>query len=180
MNSKKTILAVSIIAGLTIVGIGIYRIAKEQFKLLQSYCWKIKDVIINNVSLDNVNLTTKLLLKNQSDLDVKIISYDLKVSVNNDEVAIVKSNIPQLWKANSVNEIVFDVDFNPRKVFADVNKIPKLVADLITSKESIMINTKGVVTVKHSFIKITNMPVDYSISLADLGKEDETLYKCKI
>jgi len=180
---KRTLIALSLFTGLSAIGYGVYKVFIEQGKLLQSYCWKIKDVIINRFRLDEVYLTFVLLLKNQSDIDVTITDFDLDVFLNNKKVAkVINTEMDSKWKAKSVSTIKFDVKFNPKEIFSDFNTVSRLVIDALSNKENILISIRGTVTAKHKFIKVSALPIDYSMSLASITEDsnNDDTYECVI
>ena len=180
---KRTLIGLSLLVGLSTIGYGVYRVLKEQTKLLKSYCWKIKNVVINTFRMDEVYLTFILLLKNQSDIDVTLTNFDLDVFLNNEKVAkVINTDIGIDWKARGVSEIKFDVKFNPKDVFSSISKVTTLAIDIFSNKENVLIGVKGNVTAKHNFIKVSDLPIDYAMSLASIteDKDNDNTYECKI
>ena len=180
MKMKKTLTIISILTGLSIIGTGFYLIIKEQIKLMESYCWKVKDVLIKQFGFNNASLTVVLNLKNQSDINLEIIDYNFGIFLDDLKVADVKNTVKTVWKAKSISEIMFDINFNPSIVIKDAKKISNLAVNIFAYPQNVMFTAKGTVTVKHSFIKVSNLPIEYKTTFADLNKDDETPYECKI
>jgi len=180
---KKALIGITLLAGIGTIGYGIYKLLKEQVKLLESYCWKVKDVIIRKFDLDNVNLTIILLLKNQSDIDVELTDYNLDVLIDEKVVAnVYNTTMKTNWSARSVSEILFDVNFNPRNFFTSLKQVTNLAYRVYSEPDNVIIGVKGTVTAKHSFIKIDDIAVDYSTTLKSIQEDsnDDSSYECKI
>jgi len=182
MSTKRTILTVGIIAGLTAIGFGIAKIIKEQKRLLLSYCWKIKNVSIKKFTKDEIDLVLELLLRNQSDIDLDIYKWNLDVFIEGRKVANIDqpSNSGIEWKARAVSTIGLYVRFMPAKVFGSANYVVSLIAKFFTNKNNIKIGIKGTVSAKHSIFNVENLEIDMTLTIKDILSKDQSLEKCTI
>ena len=182
-NMNRAILSISLLFGLTGLGYGIYYFVNEQKKLLKSYCFKIKNVLIKRLKSDDIGLVIVMLLKNQSDVDVTITKMDLDVFMDGKKVAdVLDDDMSINWASRQVSEVRFEVAFNPQIVFKSLGNAINLVTRVLTNPDNILINVKGKVSAEHSFIKIADVPIDYTMTLSEIGQESENedTYKCEI
>lgn len=179
MNAKKTVIGIGIIAGLIAIGIGISKLLKEQVRLLFSYCYRIKNARIKSFKADSVEMDLIILLRNQSDITVDILGVDLDVYIEGVKVTQIKDSELITWKARSVSDVGFNIKFSPKDIFKS-SELSKLLVKAAYNYKDLSVRTVGKVSVKHSFIKAKNVPLDITMTIADILKDDPTLEKCEI
>ena len=159
-------------AGIAGIGFGLYRFYKNQLDLAMSYCYKISGAKFNTITKKQVNLDVTVKLLNNSSFEADITGYNLDVVLNGKLVATIASNKTLTIKANGVSELGLNVDFDPSKVF-NPSDLLNLIAWAITDKENIVIRTKGTFSAKLNFIKVSDYPVDISMTLAEIMAPDD-------
>jgi hypothetical protein len=176
----KTLLKISVFAGIAVIGYGVYMLINEQIRLIFSYCYRIKNIAIRSFKKDNINLKIDVLLKNQSDIGLEIISYNFDIYLDGIKVFNVKDPDTHInWAARGVSLVSTEVAFNPTEVFNATN-LQKLLSKSAFNYKQIAVRTKGIVSVKHGFIKAKNVPLDITMTIDEIMQDDPKLEVCTI
>ena len=177
---KKFFLGIGILTGIAVIGLGMAKLLKEQVRLMFSYCYRIKNVVIRSFKKDNVDLRLDFLLRNQSDITLDILSYDFDVYLEGIKVGKLKDdNANIVWKARDISLIGANINFNPSTVF-NASNLTTLLAKAGFNYKQLGIRMNGIVSVKHGFIKAKNIPLDMTMTIEDIMKDDPALETCTV
>lgn len=172
LTGGQVIIGIAIIGVLTTAAVYFIR----QAKMLSDYCYKFAKVKINSVGLKKIDLTLWFKIKNKSDIDIKITKQQYTVYVNENAVSNITSNDlinipPQQWAYFKIGVL-----FNPLQV---LNIALQNVSELLTDKDSIKIRIAGKLSAGSEFLRLKNIPIDYSTTLGELlSSEEETDSEC--
>ncbi len=169
MNAKKIIIKLSmIVAGAGII-YAFYNYYKREMQLAMSFCYKFSKVKIVKASKDQfiINLTIKI--RNQSDLRINLQNYSFEVYINGKFITVISSVSSVDLLANAVSELPVRIEFNPQKLF-NIADVTKLIATALTDQNNFKIQLKGKIAAAINFIKIKDLPIDMTMSLAEIMK----------
>ena len=186
MPSEKTkriltiITAIAVPMGFVALGAGLFMHFKEQIRLLKSYCYKIRNVVFKNVTQDKIDMSLQLAIRNQSDIDIDISKYQLDIFIDSVKIATITDSIKQKMKSKAVSNIALNVSMNPKQVFKNTNDLIAIVNKFLFDKNNLTIGIKGTLSAGSSFLSFANLPIDMTMTFAEISKDDPTAYKCKI
>jgi hypothetical protein len=80
--------------GIGLAGFGFYRYFKYQIDLALNYDYKIKNFNIDSYDSENINVSLELEITNNSNFDILIKEYDLKLFYKGKNFANTKTKIP--------------------------------------------------------------------------------------
>ncbi len=174
---KKWIIIILIVASLLMIA-GYF--AKKQFDKAMKYCYNynIKRSKVNKISQSLIDIDFAVDFKNNSDIDAQIDGYSFDVLLNDNKISEVKSSSKVNIKANAFTTIMIPIKID----LGGMNGIslPNILTYLATDRSKIIIKIKGSVSGGALGIKLTNMPVELSMSLKEImtpSKEPST--ECK-
>ena len=166
---------VLIIGGLTTATTALIFYFRRQYKLLSDACYNITGGVIHNISADTVKLTLFFKVKNNSDLTIHIDNVEFSIFVNNLFITKIYRKEKQTILSNS--DIIFqiNVEFSPKELLKAglTNIMP-----LITDKDKLVINIKGVYNIEAGIVKVKKVPFDEKISLKELMTPSPNTKKC--
>lgn len=162
MKPKHAVFAV-IFAGLVYAGTALYR----QFSLLKQTCVKFVGYSFQNFSFSNATLVVTLAIKNTSSIGLVIKSTNLKAYINDVFVSNINTNENTLIAANSTNSINLLINFNPASV------VSTSVTEFFKTQDALKITVQGSLSVLSSYVLISNIKVDESMTLADILKPSD-------
>jgi len=167
-KATKTLIAISVFAGIAAIGYGMYNFVSQQIKGAMNFCYKIANVKFTAISNSLVSFILELKLLQNSDLRLKLKHYYLNIAINNKVVASIKGDkeIDILPKAVSYLSTV--VSFNPSSIF-DIGYITELLYNATLNQKEFIIEISGSVLVKANFISLT-LPIKAKMSLEDIMK----------
>ena len=178
--SKKGLIVSGFIVGLGVLTYGLIKWYKYQIGQALNYCYKIKSYEIVKFDLNKILMNIKLLIRNRSDFDMDLYGYDIKVFINGINIAILKNNIAQKVNNNSLSLITLTVDAIPKNLFKNIQQLTELILYTATDRKKVIIKVEGTVSAGSSFIKVRDLPIDISMSLDDILKDDPNKEKCSI
>jgi len=160
------------------VAFGLY--IKYQIDLLIDFCYDLKNFRINNFEKGNLSTTSTLRVKNQSNLDIIVLGYNIDVFLDKFKISNIKSEKPVIWKSNTISDIPINLDvelLNSGVSFLDSLNLFNLY---ITDKSKVVFTFKG-----YAVIKIFNrIPFrkyfQLQGNLADLLSDTKTPTTCKM
>ena len=164
----KSILAVSVIAGIAVIAYGGYNFVKEQIKLAMNFCYKIANIKFVAISNNLVSFIVDLKFLQNSDFRIKIKGYFLNIAINGRVVASVKDakEIDILPKA--VSYVSTSVSFNPAKIF-DLEYITELIYSATVDQSNFIIEISGSINAQINFISVP-LPIKIKMTLAEIMK----------
>jgi LEA14-like dessication related protein len=133
----------------------------RQMQLIKQSCVKFLSYRFEHIGLKYVSLIVQLQLKNNSDINLKILSGNFDSYINDVFVTNIKTaqaNLP----AHATSVINLKIEFDPGKV------LKMAIASLLNSPENIKVRIKGYVTAVSSAIILSNIKIDESITLAEI------------
>lgn len=159
------------VAVLGAVGWGLWKGFKyfsSQADLLMDYCYNYVKAEVFSMNKEKVSMRLTFEIKNKSNIDVTIDSYDFDIRFNGLLVSKATANTAQELVHGGLSQFYVDVDFSPKKVFKGVANI-EFLASLSFDLKKIMIGTSGTVAVSHKGIKLAKgLPIDFTMSVADM------------
>lgn len=167
MKSKKILIPLLTIGGLTALGVGMYYHFKNQFDKALKYCYKFEGYDFVEISEDGIILDLFLKFQNKSDIDIILTGYKFDIIVNGKYVGNIQNKVQELIKANDISNITARLTFNPKNFFK-FQDILKLIAYTVSAKHKFKIRITGGINVQSNFITIKNIPVEYNTNLKEL------------
>jgi len=159
---------VLLFGGIALAGFGFYRYFKYQIDLALNYDYKIKKFNIDSYDSENINVSLELEITNNSNFDILIKEYDLKLFYKGKNFANTKTKIPFAVLPKNSFKLKTNGVINIRQ--SQVAIIP-FVQDVL-GKKPINVEATGFVKVKFLGINYTlnfnNETFQYS---ADLLKD---------
>ena len=178
--SKKAIIWSAVVAGFIAIGGGAFVVIKEQMRLLKSYCYRIKGFKINSIKVDDVNFDLSVAFRNQSNLSINIIGYKFDISVEGISAGTISSDKTQTLKPKAITDLTMNVKFSPKIALSNVLSLLNFTNKIISDKNNVQIMIDGYVSAKHSFIKVTKMPISMTMTIGEALSDDPNLEKCAI
>ncbi len=165
MNWKQITIGAVILG---IIGVTAWYLIR-QYKMIEDYCYKFASGKITFLALKRIDLRLKFFLKNNSDIDIQIISQNYQIYCNGVLVSNVNTtdymNIPAHdWTMATIN-----VTFNPLQV---LQTALNNVADLLGNKENIKIDIEGYANAGSGGLVLRRLPIRYSTNLKELYEDD--------
>ena len=173
---KKVLIVSSIIAGVSALAIW----GKIQYDKLLNFCYKINGFRINSITKDGVDFDLKLLFENKSNIQATIIDYNLDVSINDFALGTVNNTTNTIVKANSVSNLLINVNLKPQK---KLEKLVNIVFLWVTNKKGdLILKVKGTATIEIYGIRVKNAQIDINNTFAELlaPSVEDTTNKCNI
>ena len=85
---------VLLFGGIGLAGFGLYRYFKYQVDLALNYDYKIKNFNIDSYDSENINVSLELEITNNSNFDILVKEYDLKLFYKGKNFADTKTKVP--------------------------------------------------------------------------------------
>lgn len=133
----------------------------RQMQLIKQSCVKFLSYRFEHIGLNYVSLIVQMQLKNNSDINLKILSGSFDAYINDTFVTNIKTGATNL-PAHAASIINLKIEFDPGKLLKGV------AASLLTSPENVKVHIKGRVTAVSSVIMISNIKIDESITLHEI------------
>jgi hypothetical protein len=140
---------IAIFAGILALGLGAMYFY-GQYKKLTNICFTFAGFEISKINRERITLTIKLNVKNQSNIGIKLSSYDFNVYMNEAYVAKIVSVNPITGKPIeldfiapnkfSVLSLILDVEPKKNKALANWDFISKILLDVNNIKIKIVGN----------------------------------------
>jgi LEA14-like dessication related protein len=158
-----------LLSGFSLLVLGTAFYIKTQIDLAKSFCTKTKGFKLLKIGIDNVSILFEFVIKNKSDVGIKILETNIDVYANGVNV----TNILQkdLAEIKPRKEAAFTVltNFNPRKIASDIKTIFNS-----SSLNNIVIEFKGSLKIK-KFGIVFNIPVDYKTNYKELTAPSDSV-----
>src|ERR1035437_4855713 len=164
---------------LAVVGLGAWGV--YQYELALKYCYKIKSFNINDASLSNINATLSVAIRNFANIGISILSVDLDVYVNNIKLTNINSKESQKLDGNGVSIISFGIHVTPKEIAGlGIGQISTLIAALLGDKSKINVRIIGTVGVGLGVLTLKQLPLDMTMTVADMMADDPNAFVCDI
>lgn len=151
-----------LLSGVSLLVIGTAFYLKTQIDLAKSFCTKTKGFKLLKIGIDNVSILFEIVIKNKSDVGIKILETNIDVYAN----GVIITNVVQkdLAEIKPRMEAVLSVttNFNPSKIVSDLKNI-----FTSGSLNNIVIEFKGSLKIKKFGIPF-NIPVNYKTTYKEL------------
>lgn len=156
--------------GIGLAGFGLYRYFKYQVDLALNYDYKIKNFNIDSYDNDNINVSLELEITNNSNFEILVKEYDLKLSFKGKNFADTQTKVPFAVLPQSSFKLKTKGVINIKE--SQVAIIP-FVQDVL-GKKPINVEVTGFVKVKflgiNYTLKFNNETFQYSVDLLkDVG-----------
>lgn len=159
---RKTKIAI-FVGAILAVGTGIFFYMKSNLSKLIDMTYRFQNFKLNKTTITDVQASAEVVLTNPSDLSFTITGYDVNVEFQGYNVANIKrsdANIP--ISSNQSVTIPFDVQFDPRKVGANLYPLFLDVFINKTKADKFKVHYTGTISVRYGAIGFKNIPIDYS------------------
>jgi len=184
-KNTKLLLWLGGLGSMVVLSIMTYRYITTQIELLQSSCYKFKNLKILSLKKKRIAMTMTMYVKNISKIAFFLKNYNFDIIINGKKVANVNKKLNQHISANGgISEVKIDIEFNPKVSFNALDIISLLKYALL-EKDKFIIKLKGFVDVKHSIIE-TKQDIEIDFTLKEILEDDEdatstnTAHECKI
>ena len=162
---KKVKIALAV-GALVAVGIGIYSYLKKNAMKLMEMTYRFQNFKLKKATLNNVEVTSEVVLTNPSQLSFTITGYDVNVQFQGvNVVRMQRSDSSIVVPSNSSVTIPFDVQFDPRQVGSSLLPLFLDVFVNKTSSEKLKLRYIGTISAKYGVVGISNIPIDYTYEM---------------
>ena len=162
---KKVKIALAV-GALVAVGIGIYSYLKKNAMKLMEMTYRFQNFKLKKATLNNVEVTSEVVLTNPSQLSFTITGYDVNVQFQGvNVVRMQRSDSSIVVPSNSSVTIPFDVQFDPRQVGSSLLPLFLDVFVNKTSSEKLKLRYIGTISAKYGVVGISDIPIDYTYEL---------------
>lgn len=159
MAIKPKYLLVGAIGLLSLSGAALY----YQYTKLQETCVKFGKIVLNKISLQNINFDLTLILINKTKIPFTIHSQVYDVYVNDSFITKIQSNVAQKIAVGTPSPVTVNVNINP----SDFKNVNIKITDLLSHRENVNIRVDVKLLVGLLFFKIA-IPFTYTATLKDL------------
>lgn len=153
--------------GLIVVGgvILLAAYAYRQYNLLINASKKIVKATIHKFTFSEIDITVYIELFNKGDFSVDVTGQDYNVYVNDKFVSNITSADAVHIKGNGTTILPLRITFNPQQILsaAILN-----IGSIMNDKSKVIISVKGKLSASAGLIKLNNLPLDFSMSLAEI------------
>jgi LEA14-like dessication related protein len=161
LTLKQKLIGGGLILGLLLLG-GYFA---RQFTILKNSCYAVVGVVLHELGLKKVRMTVLTKIQNKSDITINITQQKYDIYVNKLLAANFQTNKPIQLLANTETILPIEIEFNPTDL---LQKGVKDIQNLLVDKSKLIITTKGVLTVGAGIVNIKNLPVETSMTLAEM------------
>jgi LEA14-like dessication related protein len=169
--SLKVLNKVGLFIGVSGVIAGLYLHYKQQIYYATQYCYKIAKIVPQSFSSSSIKFELILKILNRSLFNMVIKSYNLDIYIDGNYITNIRDSRENVIAANGVSLISSNIDIKPSNILVS-SVILDLATKYLMDKKTIMINVKGHLSVKSSFITKT-LPIQYSDNLYNLINSDK-------
>jgi hypothetical protein len=154
---KKTLL---ILGGLGVLGFGLYKYYKYQFKKLMDFEWAFSGIKIKKFSLSELNLVLTIRFTNKADVEAKVEKLYLDLFLMGVKVGYLAEDRPFILPARGTTDIPLDISINPQIIFKNIID----VTSGIGKNKDVMFKFDGFANIKSGFVS-TTLPIKYETSI---------------
>lgn len=150
--------------------LGGFLFIRRQVKLLYGISYKIKKIAVGSITVDKLELIFDLDVLNKSSIGLDVTGYSFDVFINDLLVAkVVNKDIRHLNPKSSAI-VSMKIVTSPKKVFK-LENINTLLS--VLKPDTMKIKLQGIISAQAGILNITNIPIDYENSLANMLKPKE-------
>lgn len=159
---KKVLIVAGILAG--IGGLAWY--LHYQANLLMKYCFNFVGYKIHKLNRERITLEVQMQIKNQSNFDLTINSYDFNVYMNGAYVTKVSSKKSQLIKAKGFSVLSLMIDIEPKKSkeLANWDFLSRILLDV----NNIKLKINGSLSATAIGVSAKDIPVNVEMRLKEM------------
>lgn len=130
----------------------------SQYKKLTNLCYSFTGFEILKLNRERITIQINLRVKNESAIEIKLSSYNLKMYLNGADVATISAKKETVIKpgAFTVLSLLIDVDPKSVKGLANWDFISKILLDI----NNVKIRIAGTLTASVAGFGVKNYPVD--------------------
>lgn len=164
---------IAVLAGVLALAYGAYYVF-SQYKKLTNICFTFGGFEISKINRERITITVKLNVKNQSDIAIKLNSYDLSVYLNGAYAAKIVSTNPISNKPlvldtiapNKISVLSLVIDVEPKKnaALANLDFISKILLDV----NNIKIKIAGNLSVNVAGVGLKSFPLTIESKLKEM------------
>ena len=147
----------------------------RQKRLLMDACYTMAGAIINEISTETVSFTMILNIANKSDIDFSVSNQSYNVYVNGMLVAKIDKEEVIKVLARGRSTVNINVSFNPQDL---LKQRMQNIANLIRSKNNMIIEIKGYLSLQAGAISVRDYQVDERLTLGELLAPTPKEQKC--
>lgn len=138
----------------------------HQAKLLMDYCLSFVGYKVVKLSFKRIIIEMKFQIKNKSNIDITVTSFDFNVYMNGIYATKIKSSKQQIIKADSSSVISLLVDIEPQKNkrLADLD----FLSQALTNIGGIRVGISGTLSLKAFGVSVKDQQVEIEMPLRDM------------
>jgi LEA14-like dessication related protein len=178
--NKKLLIGTGFAAGFILLICGLYKWYMVQLDKVMQYCYKIKRYKFNTISLDKIDMTIDVLIRNKSAFDFDVYGYDMAVYINDIKIAKLKDQTNQHIVNNGLSLIKLNVNVLPKEVFKDAKKLGEIISWSLLDKEKVKITVDGTISAGSSFLKVRDLPIKITMTLKEIMTDDPNAEVCTV
>ena len=141
--------------GVILLGGGLYFYFTRQQRLLDDSDFRVVDIVVTNISGDNISLDVYVEYYNKSDIKATVNKIYLDIFVQGVRVCFISQNEPFVVDPVSSQPFVLNASFNPRALAQ--NLVDVLLT--FTGQSSITTRVTGYASVTSGFVAVT-VPIE--------------------
>jgi hypothetical protein len=148
---KKGLIIGSIVAGVGLIGFGMYKYFKKQIDLAKDFDWKLLDLDLSKITINNLSGKVKFRFFNKSDIEVVVNEFYLDFYLSGEYIGWLKDSGEFVIPGKGYNDISFDFTLNPQYVLGNIIDI----VSIALKKKDAEFSFKGYMKVKSGFVGST-------------------------
>ena len=165
-TGQRIILTVGIIS---VIGIGAY-IWWKNYSFDDKYQYFVRGSSFKINAPRSASFALELDVINQFGVSGSLTGYNLKMSINQTQIADITSNVPVPLPKGERVPLTVSGTFDPLTSFKTIANVQMMIA-AFTRPETVMVNIKGTFNIKINVsgvqIPLTGLPFDVTMSLKD-------------
>lgn len=164
LSPTKKGVVVALVVSAVALAIFTYTYIRKEIDMVLNYCAKLSRFTVDTISLQKISFTVYLLIRNNSDIDIKIKSQDYSITANGYPVSTIVEDKQVAIAGRATYELPIVVSFVPLNVL----KVSLInLTAILTDKDNIKIGIKGTFKGGSGIISVT-YPIDEEYTIKDL------------
>lgn len=156
---------VLIIGGSIALAFGLGYWIYSQYKAVMNYCFNMGGYSLNSLSKDGIDLDVDLEIKNNSSINIQLLSYNLSVYLNGIKTAAITSPVNQTLKPHQFSTVVLKIKITGEDLSKfDLFSLTNILLDFKNTRIKIV----GTLGVSIEGIKATGVPINIEQPLKDM------------
>lgn len=161
----STILGITFIGGVSVIGYAFFVYARKQAALLKNYDYKIINFKIDTINLQLINGSISIFFSSKSDVEIIVQEFILRFYFNGKEVGYLEDQSAFVIPSRGSTTIPFRFSLNPQLVLKNITDI---VSYSLRQKDA-AISIRGHAKVKSGFFKVS-VPIEYDTTIKEILK----------